>query len=365
MNTREPRRLRVLFVINGDGRGHMTQAIAVADHLRSAGHSIVHAVVGESSRGIPLFFNRRIGASLSLIPNPELLRDSCNRSVTLLRSFRHNLKLAGEHRAGVEEIHRLVELHEPDVILNFYHILAGLYSLFYRPQTPMISVGHQYLVRHPGFILPRSRRIDRAMLKLFTRITAGRSERLLALSFYPLPDAAGANVFTVPPFLRRELFEFEDTEQQEILLVYVLNDGYLRDVVDWYDRQDGLEVHCFVENPRADQLRNGLNVHELDDTSFLDLMARCRAVVCTAGFETICEAHYLNKPTLAVPVEGHFEQQVNAWDAERAGAATFDTAFDIDRFLEDSGATARRSDGFRAWAREAAGKVLHHIEAVG
>jgi hypothetical protein len=45
------------------------------------------------------------------------------------------------------------------------------------------------------------------------------------------------------------------------------------------------------------------------------MMAECRHVVCTAGFESVSEAAWLGKPLFLVPVENHVEQQVNALDA--------------------------------------------------
>ena len=63
-----------------------------------------------------------------------------------------------------------------------------------------------------------------------------------------------------------------------------------------------------------------LSFHSLNDEKFLDLMASCSGLVCTAGFESVCEAIYLGKPVILVPMKGHFEQYCNARDAERIGA---------------------------------------------
>lgn len=47
-------------------------------------------------------------------------------------------------------------------------------------------------------------------------------------------------------------------------------------------------------------------------------MGGCKAYLTTAGFESVCEALYLGKPVLMVPV--HVEQECNAWDAQKVGA---------------------------------------------
>ncbi len=62
---------------------------------------------------------------------------------------------------------------------------------------------------------------------------------------------------------------------------------------------------------------------------FLGLMAGCRAVATTAGFESVAEAAWFGKPLLVVPVEGHYEQLLNAVDAVRHGFAIGDGSFDL------------------------------------
>ena len=49
------------------------------------------------------------------------------------------------------------------------------------------------------------------------------------------------------------------------------------------------------------QVRENLVFHQLDDVAFLDAMSRCRGLMCTAGFESVCEAMYLGKPVYMMP----------------------------------------------------------------
>ena len=53
--------MRVLFVVQGEGRGHLTQAISMEKLLRGNGHEVVEVLVGKSeSRRLPGFFIRSI-----------------------------------------------------------------------------------------------------------------------------------------------------------------------------------------------------------------------------------------------------------------------------------------------------------------
>ena len=49
-------------------------------------------------------------------------------------------------------------------------------------------------------------------------------------------------------------------------------------------------------------------------------MASCSGLVCTAGFESVCEAMYLGNPVIMVPVAGQYEQACYALYGEYSGA---------------------------------------------
>jgi len=52
---------------------------------------------------------------------------------------------------------------------------------------------------------------------------------------------------------------------------------------------------------------------------FIDDLASAKAVAATAGFTLISEALALKKPYLAMPMQGQFEQELNAFQLEQAG----------------------------------------------
>ena len=78
-------------------------------------------------------------------------------------------------------------------------------------------------------------------------------------------------------------------------------------------------------------------------------MAQCKGLVTTAGFESICEAMYLGKPVLMVPVRGQYEQSCNAIDAVKAGAGIQCDRFNISRLLEFIPRYESRVNEFEVW----------------
>lgn len=48
--------MKFLFIVQGEGRGHLTQAITLEEILRRNGHEVVEVLVGKSSsRRLPGF----------------------------------------------------------------------------------------------------------------------------------------------------------------------------------------------------------------------------------------------------------------------------------------------------------------------
>ena len=93
-------------------------------------------------------------------------------------------------------------------------------------------------------------------------------------------------------------------------------------------------------------------------------MARCKGLVCTAGFESISEAMYLNKPVFMIPTEGHFEQISNAMDAASVGAGIYASEYDLSRFLKYIPSYQSNHQDFRNWVDTADEKYLEIFENV-
>jgi len=359
--------LKCLFIVQGEGRGHMTQALALRTMLTRAGHEVVGVLLGRSKeREVPAFFKEKIGAPLTAISSPNFARDGQQRGIRLTRTLTTSMRGWRAYQQALDVVHAKVEEHNPDLILNFYEPLAGLYYLLHRPRIPMVCIGHQYLVQHPDFPLPPRHPLDRRFFNLFTELTAFGATQRLALSFYDAPSLPRQNLTVVPPLLRAELYAQQVTRDDLFLLVYVINSGYAQDLIRWHEKHPETVLHCFWDHrdaPDVHQHSPNLTFHRINDTRFLRMMAACRALVTTAGFESVCEALYLGKPVLTVPVKGHYEQLCNAHDAVKAGAGIRGHQFDIDRLLAFLDRYQQPTASFQTWVHQAESRFLSAIES--
>lgn len=369
----------------------MTQALALARFLRDAGHEVERVWVGRSPhRSVPGYFTGGIGAPVETFDAPVQVPDrhglGASRAATALDAIRRAPAFARSARVLDKETRGL------DVVVNFLDLVAAASRAVFRTPVPAVAVAHNYVFLGAGSRgLPGAFWTRHAVLA-WTRATAAGSSARLALSFgagetgegaartgaararaaatppgRSSGEAAAAVRTTasarsagtpqlVPPLLRAGL-DALPVADDGFLLAYALNPGYGDRLVRWQRANPAVRVRCFLDGgTRAlrEEPGEGFETHALDQELFLSSLARCRGYVGSAGFESICEAFHLGKPVLAVPTHGQYEQRLNAWDAERHGAARQGTYEDLDAFWAAPTAPEPAAvRAFRAWVARA------------
>jgi uncharacterized protein (TIGR00661 family) len=357
--------LRAVFIVQGEGRGHMTQALALAGFLRAAGHQVSRVLVGTSPfRSVPDYFVRQIDAPLETFDAPTLVPDRAGRGASTGATVRDVL---GRSPSFIRATRRIrAATRNADVVVNFLDLLGGLSQLFPGERAPSVAIAHNYFFGHPGLRRLPGPALTRALVMAYVRATAAHSATRVALSFGPLAGGEDRRLTVAPPLLRPGLQDLEATDDG-YLLAYALNPGYGSLLAEWQVRHPEVTVHCYLDGGEAAMgggaSAAGFHVHALDERGFLRHLAGCRAYVGSAGFESICEAFYLGKPVLAVPTDGHYEQVLNGWDAERVGAARVGTYADLDLFWEEPPVPSRDAvRDFRAWVARAPSEIVDLIE---
>lgn len=357
---------KFLFVVQGEGRGHLTQAISLYEILTSAGHQVVSVMVGmDNVNNLPAFFQEKIGVKIETFPAPSLVYGQ-TKAVKVWDTISTHVKKVLKYRKSVQFLAKKVEENKPDVIVNFYDIICGLYAQFYRPTIPVVCIGHQYLLLHQSFVSLPNKKIDRFLLNLNTQLTSLRATRKLALSFVKMPNDETRNIVVTPPLIRDEVKKLTPTSKP-FILAYITHHKLSEDLINWHSNHRDVEIHCFWNNQEfVDEwhLRENLTFHQVNSEKFLRMMQNCSGLICTAGFESVCEAMYLGKPIMMVPVPNHIEQEINALDGERAGAGIADTTFNLSRFISYLPVHQNISENFKAWQGQTAQIFLKNLEEV-
>jgi uncharacterized protein (TIGR00661 family) len=354
--------MKMMFCVLGEGRGHMTQAMAVKEMAETAGHQVVAVTLGVSrQRPMPAWFESAMKRPVVQLPTLEFKYKN-NRSVSNTATLLGVLGKLPKYFRILRQLDAVVRQAQPDVIVNFFEPMAALYALTRRKHPPIVAVGHQFMFQHPAYV--RAPRLWKQLLslRLYTRLLGARATKL-ALSLYAAPDLPRRRILVGPPMLRKQLFQLTAKPAGDFVLVYLLNHGYADQISAWSQRNPQTKLHCFYDKPGAPaefQASPALTFHKLDGEKFLKMMAQCRQVVCTAGFESVSEAAWLGKPLFLVPVENHVEQQVNALDAQQFGIGLAERSFNLDRLRELP--ERLPVENFRDWTARASEKFFAAIE---
>lgn len=356
--------MKYLFIIQGEGRGHMTQAMTLENLLRKNGHEVVKMIVGRSpNRKLPDFFVNGVHAPIIQIESMNFMPSASNRRPSMFKTVIFNTFHVLKFIPSIRRIRDEIRSSGADVVVNFYELMAGMTYLFHRMDTPMVCVGHQYLFLHKDFGLPRAKYPGSHALDFFSRMTSIGASKKLALSFRAMEPDGKREIRVVPPLLREEVLGISPVKG-EYIHGYLLNSGFAEDVRQWHKANPDKELHFFWDNWDAGKVLkedDKLYFHLIDDKEFLKMMSGCAAFASTAGFESVCEAMYMGKPILMVP--SHIEQEVNAFDAMRSGAGVTCDRFDLSLLIEFA-ETFSPDPSFRHWVNSASEIIIRELETV-
>ncbi len=356
--------MRYLFVVQGEGRGHFTQTLSLKAMLERNGHTVVAVMVGSSAkRTLPDFFAKKIDTEIIRFQSPNFLPTPKGKGSPLLISILYNLLLLPVYIQSLFTIRKTIVDKKPDVVVNFYELLCGVTYGVFNPGPPMINVAHQYYFLTPDFNYKGRNRIQFNLLNGYTRFTAWNSSKILALSFRSSEVNRYGKIVIVPPLLRKEVIHYK-THKGNYIHGYLLNSGYSAELTAWSKRNPQTELHFFWDKKNvkeSESLTPTLTMHTLSDTLFLEYMAGSKAYATTGGFESVCEAMYLQKPVLMVPT--HIEQECNVMDALQSGIGVSANEFDLDLLL-DFVPKYKKTLEFNYWVHTAESLFMNELSRI-
>ncbi|MEI8087143.1 MAG: glycosyltransferase family protein [Paludibacter sp.] len=356
--------MKYLFVVQGEGRGHFTQALSLKSLLEKNGHEVVGVMVGGSAkRVLPAFFTEKIDSEIVQFQSPNFLPTPKGKHSSLIISILYNLLLLPVYIKSILSIRSTIMETQPDVVINFYELMCGVTYGIFKPNVPMINVAHQYYFLTPDFRYTGNNPKQFKLLNFYSGLTAMNSYKMLALSFRIDENSYYGKIAIVPPLLRPEVMN-KKTKAGNYIHGYMLNSGYAAELTQWSNKNIAEQIHFFWDKKSAnqtEQLTPSLTLHKLSDTLFLDYMSGCKAYATTGGFESVCEAMYMQKPVMMVPT--HIEQECNVMDAIRSGAGVAASEFDLDMLLEYV-PTYKKTREFQYWTRTAESLFMYELTRI-
>ena len=314
--------MKILFGVQTEGNGHITQCIATKQYLQSQGIEVTTAFAAKKKRGLPKYFTDEF--NVIDYNGFDFVFDNVGR-VVIWKTILNNTFELPRLIVSFIKICTIIQKEKPDVIFNYYEPLVGLTALFFR-NIKYVSFGHQYAM--DSVIYPRINGyiVQKLFLSIINKITSIRA-KIVALSYYEFNDTT---MIVSPPILRAESYSISD-KKEDFVLVYLMNEDMLPQLISQAKKYPDINIQCFTKlTKQYDELPN-LKLFNLDGKLFQEKMKVCKAVVCSGGFETSAEAIYQNKPLLMIPMPNHYEQHANCNDAYLNSYAIYSESIDLSK----------------------------------
>ncbi|OGT70415.1 MAG: hypothetical protein A3H44_07805 [Gammaproteobacteria bacterium RIFCSPLOWO2_02_FULL_57_10] len=287
--------MRILYGVSGEGSGHSSRAKEMATHLAAQGHELHIVSYDRGYRVLHELFPATQITGLHIV--------SRDNKVSIIRTVLHNLWLLPAGIRSFRRVRALFNEFQPDcVITDFEPMTARIAG---QRHIPLISLDNQHRMRYMHYDAPDHLRKDQRITENIIRMMVPKPDVALATTFFQGP-VKNDRTFLFPPILRSEVGSLQPTDGG-FHLVYVTS-GY--DTLIETLRQFPGEQFVIYGYDR-DLVEDNLQFRAFSTMGFLQDLAAARSVIATAGFTLMSEAMYLQKPYLAFPMQGQFEQQLN------------------------------------------------------
>lgn len=301
--------MRIVYGVMGYGRGHATRTATVLPDLMArhevlilAGRDAYHALAPD----FPVIRIPTLGYRYGRRGRRSLYLTAKENLPAVL-----DLMLRGPSLSMVMDI---IRDFRADAIISDAE--AWTQRAGHRLGVPRITFDHFGILTHCRPLLAPADRTRAARDRwAYMTLMGGQPERAIVSSFYDAPPRR-PGVRVVGPLLRDEVRKIKPV-RGDYLLAY-FNQGAYQFTARVEQAVRGVGMPVKIYGTQRFGIDGNLEFRPPSNQPFLEDLARCRAVLSTAGNQLVGEAMYYGKPMLVMP-EDCVEQRCNAMAIDQMG----------------------------------------------
>jgi uncharacterized protein (TIGR00661 family) len=299
---------KIIYGVAGEGYGHSTRSHVIAQRLLECGHELLFAGSNKSLVYLREYFGPRVqevfGLQFDIIDGRV---EPFGTVMKNLRQYKHmkevNRRLYREH----------FEPFKPDLVISDFEPFCARWAR--HRGVPFVSIDNEHLLTHC--------RLDNRPADWWARFKAEvvtysyyiGAEAYVVLSFFDTPVKKDS-VMVVPPVVRQQVFDMRQTEGSHIV-VYSTAGENPDELARMLNTFGGQEFHVYGFG-RTDTIGSCMFMPRSTE-GFLADLAGSKGVVASAGFSLLSECMHFRKKLLVLPLDGQYEQMVNADYVEMLG----------------------------------------------
>ncbi len=325
--------LKILYGVQGEGRGHATRSIHLIKELRRQGYQVKVVTGGEA---LDIFAQNKIPTYT--IP---ILRYFYNKegSLSLFHTATKNFKIALsiflEKGPTFKNLNTIFNLYKPDfVISDFEPYVCRMAKL---NKVPIVSVNHQTFLTQTQ--LPKinsfRKNFQIKIFQFFIKKLVHSPDVNICSSFFHFPKKKNSNTRLVGPYINTQNFD-DFSKKQNQICVYLKSQHYLKFLLNTIKESSNYNFVIFSKwknLPSGSQIViPNIQFEQINQKKFLNTLSQSKALITTAGNQVLGEAIYCGVPILAFPEPNIVEQELNS---QALNLSQFGLSFELKKFNKD------------------------------
>ena len=301
--------MKILYGVPGEGMGHATRSKVIIQYLLEQNHDVR---VVSSDRAFT-FLNTAFPGRVTEIKGFHFAYK--NAKISKSGTFMLNLKSAGKNLV-YNYIKKLEIEHtfEADLVISDFESFAYFYAKMHK--LPIISIDNMQVMNRCKLDIAISKEEESnfTLAKQIVKAKLPGCNQYLISSFFEA-EIVKKNTQLVPPIIREAILQAKTSEGNHILMYQTSSS--LENVQETLAKLP--HEHFIVYGMNQNYTEGNVQFKPFSETEFIADFASAKAVIANGGFSFLSEAVYLHKPIYSFPIDGQFEQYMNAAYIEKMG----------------------------------------------
>jgi uncharacterized protein (TIGR00661 family) len=293
---------KILYALAGEGSGHSTRSKEIIIHLIEKKHEVKVVSYDRGYKNLKDFFDVTEISGLNFVYK--------NNEVKQIPTVFQNVLRTKKLLASFGKVEKLVRTFQPKVIISDFEPITARVAVINK--IPFISIDNQHFITGTKIEYPKKYQNDALLTKAVIEQMTPGAEAYLSITFVP-EKIIKKNIFLFPPILRNEVLKAK-IGVQDYIIIYLTSpfSGFIETLKK-------IRKKFIVYGFNEEKIDRNITFKKASQDGFLKDLANCEGVIANAGFSLMSEALYLEKPYLAIPVKGQFEQVINGYYLEKFG----------------------------------------------
>ncbi|OHB59003.1 MAG: hypothetical protein A2Y12_19725 [Planctomycetes bacterium GWF2_42_9] len=299
---------RILYGVAGEGFGHSSRAHLIGQRLIEAGHDVMFAASHKSLEYLEQYF-------------PGCVRDVFGMrfyyrhgQVNAFTTIYNNAANLGQCvRTNSELFKKHVGPFAPELVITDFEPFTAWWA--WKHKVPFVSIDNEHLLTHC--------RLEHRLKDFVPHLNAWSVARAyyfgaakyFVINFFNVPVKGNRTVVT-PPIIRPLVYDLAATNGEHIVLYSTTAAGEA-ELIETLNKFSPQKFHIYGYNKATEH--GNCYFKKRSTEGFLADLASCRGVIASAGFSLISECLHLRKKMLLLPIQGQYEQIINAHYVEKLG----------------------------------------------